>query len=203
MSLADKVRRRLRRGWMNYALRGVGGNDNYQRLELAYKISDPWNLQSDLERFRYERINTIIGRYWPQARSLLEIGCGEGYQSEYLQRLCPDLHGIDVSATAIERAQHRLPQAKFATGDVFSQPWGSEAGRFDLVLGCEVLYYMSDPQRAVDAMTRLGKACLVTIYAPAAHRVGPVLEAIPGVQKDWFGRREAQWLVAFWPGAKP
>ena len=198
MGILSKARKALRRSWMNYALRGVGANDNHQRLELAYRIADPWNMESDLERFRFERTNQIISRQWPQLESILELGCGEGHQSQYLARLCGQLYGADVSATAVERAKSRVPAARFAAGDIFAQPWGREPGRFELVVACEVLYYISDIQRTIDEMNHLGRNCLVTMFAPAIRRVGPFVEAMPGVQKDWFGQAGAQWVVAWW-----
>ncbi|MEP7311038.1 MAG: class I SAM-dependent methyltransferase [Pseudomonadota bacterium] len=202
MKLFKLARKAVRRSWMNYALRGVGGADNHARLELAYRIGDPWNMESDLERFRFERTNAIIQRQWPGLGSILELGCGEGHQSAYLKHCCTDLYGVDVSATAVQRAGLRLPQARFAAGDIFAQPWGGEEGRFDLVVACEVLYYISDIQRTIEAMNHLGKACLVTMFAPAIHRVGPHVEAMRGLGKDWFGNAGAQWVVAWWPSIR-
>src|SRR5690606_12768505 len=43
-----------RRSWMKYALRGVGANDNFERLDLAYSIEDPWNMDSPTEQARFE-----------------------------------------------------------------------------------------------------------------------------------------------------
>ncbi len=198
MSLYGKARKALRRTWMNYALRGVGANDNHSRLDLAYRIGDPWNMESELEQFRFARTNAIIRRHWPGLDSILELGCGEGHQSRHLSGVSKQLYGIDVSATAVERARQRLPAARFAAGDVFAQPWGREAGRFDLVVACEVLYYIADIQRTIDEMNQIGKYCLVTMFAPAIRRVGPFVEAMPDVQKDWFGQAGAQWVVAHW-----
>lgn len=201
MKLVRTMRRSLRRAWMNYALRGVGANDNHSGLDVAYRIGDPWNMDSDLERFRFERTNAIIQSAFAGVQSVLEIGCGEGHQTQYLQRVCPKVYGVDVSATAIERARLRVPSAQFAAGDVFAQPWGRRSGQFDLVVACEVLYYIADVQRTIDEMSHLGKACLVTIFTPAVGRIGPALERIPNLRKDWFGRREAQWVVAWWSGS--
>lgn len=198
MGIYGKARKALRRTWMNYALRGVGANDNHARLDLAYQIADPWNMESELEQFRFARTNGVIARQWPDLGSILEIGCGEGHQSEYLQRCCRELYGVDVSATAVERARRRLPSSSFSAGDVFAQPWGREAGRFDLVVACEVLYYVSDIQRTIEEMNHLGRYCMVTMFAPAIRRVGPFVEAMPGVQKDWFGQAGAQWVVGWW-----
>lgn len=198
MNVYQKTRKALRRAWMNYALRGVGGNDNHARLDLAYRLGDPWNMESELEQFRFQRTNQIIAREWPDAGSILELGCGEGHQSVQLQKVCRQLHGVDVSATAVERARVRAPQSHFAAGDIFAQPWGRESGRFDLVVACEVLYYISDIARTIEEMNQLGKSCLVTMFAPAIRRVGPFVETMPGVRKDWFGQAGAQWVVAYW-----
>jgi 2-polyprenyl-3-methyl-5-hydroxy-6-metoxy-1,4-benzoquinol methylase len=198
MKLFRLARKAVRRTWMNYALRGVGGADNHARLEMAYRLADPWNMESDLERFRFERTNQLVANNFAGTQSLLELGCGEGHQSEYFQRICTEVYGVDVSGTAIGRAQARLPQGRFAAGDIFAQPWGRERGRFDLVVACEVLYYVADIQRTIDEMNFLGKSCFVTIFAPAIRRVGPFIERLPDVRKDWFGAHGAEWVVAFW-----
>jgi len=202
MKIITLTRKAIRRAWMKHALRGVSGADNYSRLDLAYKISDPWNMESDLERMRFERTNEIIARNFPDCDSILEIGCGEGHQTAHLQKLCRKVYGLDVSETAVERARDRVPAAEFAAGDIFAQPWGQQEGRFDLVVACEVLYYISDIRKTVDEMNRLGKSCLVTVFAPGIPRVGPFLEDQAGVRKDWFGGPGAQWVVAYWNNAK-
>lgn len=194
-ALLQKARRR---SWMKYALRGVGGNDNFERLDLAYSIEDPWNMDSPTEQARFERTNAIIEREFGRVGSLLELGCGEGHQSAYLARVADHVHGLDVSAKAVERARLRLPQARFEATDLFGQPWKPEGGRFDLVTACEVLYYMGDIDRSLARMSELGRACLVTAFAPAARRVGPHLERIDGLRKDWFWHGGTVWLAAWW-----
>jgi cyclopropane fatty-acyl-phospholipid synthase-like methyltransferase len=194
-ALLQKVKRRT---WMKYALRGVGPNDNFERLELAYTIEDPWNMDSPGEIARFEATNRIIKREFGHVQSLLEIGCGEGHQSRYLAEAADQLHGLDVSEKAVERARVRVPDGQFAAADLFSQPWQQSTPRFDLVTACEVLYYMSDVERTLARMSELGRHCLVTIFAPAARRVGPHLERIEGLQKDWIWHGGTVWLVCWW-----
>jgi len=55
--LLKKAQRRL---WMKYALRGVGGSDNHSRLDLAYNVEDPWNMDSALEQARFQATNRIV-----------------------------------------------------------------------------------------------------------------------------------------------
>ena len=195
VGLLRKARRRL---WMKYALRGVGGSDNHARLDLAYSVEDPWNMDSALERARFEATNAVIERAFGHVGSVLELGCGEGHQTRWLARISDEQFGVDVSAQAIERARLRLPTARFEATDIFGQPWGDAPGRFDLVTACEVLYYLSDPAATLAQMRRIGRNGLVTFFAPACGRVGPHLDAIPGLQRDWIHSGSTAWLVAWW-----
>ena len=191
--LLKKAQRRL---WMKYALRGVGGSDNHSRLDLAYNVEDPWNMDSALEQARFQATNAIIEKSFGQVGSLLEIGCGEGHQTQYLARLSDRQYGIDVSAHAIARARLRLPDAQFAATDLFNLPWQDQ--RFDLITACEVLYYLSDPAATLQRMRQLGRSGLVTFFAPASGRIGPHLDAIPGLHKDWIYHGGTSWLVGWW-----
>ena len=193
-----KLRKAIRRTWMKYAMRGVGGADNYERLDLAYKLGDPWNMESGLEQARFAATNALVERHFGRVGSLLEIGCGEGHQTQALRRLADEVYGVDVSPTAIERARLRVPDAQFAAADIHQQPWGEERGRFDLVLACEVLYYIKDIPATIERMRHLGRACMVTFFAPALVRVGPHLEGIDGLQKDWMQHQGETWLVCWW-----
>lgn len=188
----------LRRTWMKYALRGVGPNDNFERLDLAYSIEDPWNMNSAGEAARFEATNRIIAREFGELDSVLELGCGEGHQSAYLARVAKRVYGVDVSEKAVERARQRVPGAEFAAADIFSQPWADSVPRFDLVTACEVLYYLSDVEATLARMSELGRNCLVTIFAPAARRVGPQLDRIDGLKKDWIWHGGTVWLVCWW-----
>ena len=194
-TMLRKARRRL---WMKYALRGVGGSDDHARLDLAYSLEDPWNMASALERARFERTNAVIECAFGRPHSILELGCGEGHQTEWFARLGAKPYGVDVSAQAIERARRRVPAASFAATDVFGQPWGDGRDRFGLVTACEVLYYLSDPAATLARMRRLSRNGLVTIFAPACGRIGPHLEAIPGLRKDWIHHGGTAWLVGWW-----
>lgn len=195
---ARLLRKAQRRLWMKYALRGVGGNDNNDRLDLAYRMPDPWNMESALEQARFEATNQVIERAFGRVGSLLEIGCGEGHQTEYFARLSDEQYGIDVSPQAIKRAGIRLPQAHFAAADLSAQPWGEQHYRFDLVTACEVLYYLSDPAATLQRMRHLGRNGLVTLFAPACGRIGPHLEKMPGLHKDWIFHGGTSWLIGWW-----
>lgn len=193
--LFTKAQRRL---WMKYALRGVRGSDNHARLDRAYSVKDPWNMDSPLEHARFEASNRIIERAFGRVGSILELGCGEGHQTGYLARISDEQYGVDVSPHAIDRARVWLPSACFEATDIHGHPWGKQRHRFDLVTACEVLCYLSDPAATLERMCHLGRYGLVTIYAPAATRVALPLERMPGLQKDWIHLGNTACLVGWW-----
>ncbi len=192
----------VRRTWMKYAMRGVAQADAHDRLDLATKVRDPWRMESEQEQFRVAETNRILHRALiapaPRVGSILELGCGEGHQSEHLMSLCDRLTGLDVSPTAIERARKRLPSAELAAGDLFAQPWAGESKRFDVVTAFEVLYYIKDIPKTLETMSRLGRACIVTYFGPAARRVEQPLMAMPILGRDRFSFGETDWVVAWW-----
>jgi|SRR6185503_14352321 len=193
-----RARKLMRRLWMKYAMNGVAGADAHVRLDQAYILEDPWNMECELEKARFGWTNALIRSRFGMLDSLLEVGCGEGHQTLHLQQVAQDVHGIDVSARAVARARARMPAVQFAVGDLFSQPWGNEEGRFDLVTACEVLYYLSDIEASLARMSRLGRHCLVTVFAPAVPRVWPTLRDRIADRRDWFCWGTTLWLAGWW-----
>ena len=196
--LRQKANRVLRRQWLKYTLRNVSNNDNHAGLERIYMMPDPWNLDSPREHARFEATNALITRHFGTVGDLLELGSGEGLQSAYLRRVCRNLHGVEVSPTAVARARRRLPEAHFESGDLFQQDWLRQDRRFDLVVACEVLYYVADLDATLAEMNRLGDACIVSFFAPEAYKLSARLERIGNIQKDWFHFDGVTWLMAWW-----
>ncbi len=198
----EKVKRVLRRKWLQHGLKTVSNNDNHDGLEKIYRITDPWNLDSPREHVRFELTNREIEKRFGKVGRMLEIGCSEGLQSTYLSRLCNSLDGVDVSPTALARAKQRLPNANFYLGDLSQQPWNEETDRYDLVVACEVLYYISDVKKMLQTMNRIGKACFITFFTPEAHKLSDIVDSIPGVEKDWISHANTTWLTASWKNVR-
>jgi 2-polyprenyl-3-methyl-5-hydroxy-6-metoxy-1,4-benzoquinol methylase len=175
-------------------------------LERMYVSEDPWKMASQREQLRFAETNRILreGLIAPAAEveSILEIGCGEGHQSEHLVRLCRQLTGIDVMPTAIARASARVPDVDLIAGDLHAQPWIQNGRTFDIVTACEVLYYLEDIPRMLRAMCRLGRACLVTHVRPST-RVARALSEMPIAGRHVFTDREVAWEMVWWKNSPP
>jgi len=192
-----------KRAWMKVALRGTRFSDNHDRIDLAYKVEDPWLMNTPKERYRFEQTNEIIERAFGDSSSgklgtMLEVGCGEGHQTEYLSRLCENMYGFDVSATAVERAKTRLPHATFAACDMTTQPFLKDE-RFDLVVACEVLYYMEDVPLFLRQMSELGRHCLVTYYdGRGSKQIAARLAELSNTETASFRFEDVTWCAVWW-----
>jgi SAM-dependent methyltransferase len=95
-------------------------------------------------------------------RSILEVGCGEGYMLEALADadLGVELHGVDISGTAIEDARARL--AGRAQLDVVDARDLARDGRqFDMVVMVEVLEHIEQPGEILPILEQLSRKHLL------------------------------------------
>ncbi len=77
-----------------------------------------------------EKLQELLARFAPQAKSVLDVGCGEGY---YLSRVKAESRwGIDISKEAVRYAAVRDRSARFLTATASHLPF--ESGSFDALL---------------------------------------------------------------------
>lgn len=198
MTLLDLVRPRLRDCWTRLALRRVHYADRADRLDLLYRIEDPWQMGSAKEQARFAWTNRLIAARFGPLDTILEVGCGEGHQSQHLSRLCGRLYGFDVSARAVRRARRRCPAARFAAGDPFTFRFADAPPAFDLAVACEVIYYASDVPRFIARLSALGRACLVTYYDGQAPALETHFGDLPDADRDSFRYEHVLWHAVWW-----
>ena len=199
MTMLDRVVvPRLRDYWVRLALRGVHYTDRSDKLDRLYRVEDPWHMDSAQEQARFAWTNRLIAAQFAPLDTILEIGCGEGHQSQHLARLCRQLYGIDVSARAVQRARRRCPEAEFAAGDPFVFGLAGQPSPVDLVVACEVLYYVRDVPRFLARLSQLGQACLVTYYHGQAAALEPHFAALPDCGREQFRFGDTEWQAVWW-----
>jgi len=182
--------------------RGVAfGQDVFQRLygwlgprffsqryfERRYSKPDPWHYQtSPYEQFKYQRTLEILPK--KEFQKILEVGCSEGVFTEKIARMGSEVLGVDISTTALERAQRRcahLKNVRFRQLDILKDEL--EKG-FELVFCAEVLYYLGKRQvlqkicaKIVRSLTDDGYLVLVDAW-PASRRLHRVFQENPQLQ---------------------
>ncbi len=90
-----------------------------------------------------------------RGRTVLDIGCGTGFWTEYYVSRGAVYTGVDIAETSVQRLRERFPAATFLHADV------SEAdlpGTYDIVNVFDVLYHITDDTRFDAALRRLAGA---------------------------------------------
>ncbi|MGF1464878.1 MAG: class I SAM-dependent methyltransferase [Sandaracinaceae bacterium] len=118
--------------------------------------------QALLGRFKAEVVRIVRA---VRPRTLLEVGCGEGYMLEVIAEagLGVSLHGVDVSTRAIEDARERLGgQARLEVLDARDLARAGET--YDLVLMLEVLEHLERPADMLPILASLtGEHVLLSV----------------------------------------
>lgn len=87
--------------------------------QMYQRFDDPWE-QSTRETFASEKaaLKSVVKSLG--IKSAIEIGCGLGFFTRELKKDIPDITGIDISETAIEKAKklHKGAGCKFIASDI-------------------------------------------------------------------------------------
>jgi 2-polyprenyl-3-methyl-5-hydroxy-6-metoxy-1,4-benzoquinol methylase len=105
----------------------------------------------------------------PQASSVLEVGCGDGFLAARLSRRVPRVVAVDVDEPVLQRAKQRFPAAPVAWrhGDILAM---EGMGTFDAVVSNATLHHLPDTRAALACLRGLlmpgGTLALVTFARP-------------------------------------
>lgn len=97
------------------------------------------------------------------AREVLEVGCGEGHLSAILARDGRRVRGVDISPSVIEQARahpdNQAHGAQFELASVYDLTADRDGA--ELVVCCEVLEHLEDPEAALEVLARLARPHLL------------------------------------------
>jgi SAM-dependent methyltransferase len=149
-------------------------------------------------------LEELVGR--SGARALHEVGCGEGHLSMALASRGLDVRASDLSPAAIATAR-RLARARglaidYRVADLYDlEP---EVDGAELVVCCEVLEHVPDPERALAVLGRLARPHVI-ISVPreplwrllnmARGRYWPAFGNTPGHLQHWSTARFVRTLA--------
>lgn len=113
-------------------------------FEKMYQdCEDPWRQSQEAEQ-SYSRSDTVVTIKRLGLKNILEIGCGLGHFTNYLARSCDNIQiaGMDISATAIQKAAAKYPHLEFFQGnvkdiDIILKPRG-----VDTIIFSEIMWYI-------------------------------------------------------------
>ena len=105
--------------------------------------------------------------------SVLEIGCGEGhllnrvYHLGYRGRLA----GLDIAHSVVRQARDESPKSiEVIQASAYDLPCADRS--WDMVIACEVLEHLEDPERALAELRRVCRSgCLISVPREPVWRV--------------------------------
>ena len=105
-------------------------------------------------RARNELILWAIGKYFPEARRIMEIGSGTGFVLSGIRSAFPavELHGSEIFSAGLAFAAPRVPSATLYQMDARHIPFREH---FDVIGAFDVLEHIDDDASALD---EIGKA---------------------------------------------
>jgi len=129
---------------------------------------------SDYDRFRYRtegHILRCLDGIELKGRRLLEIGLGQGADSEQLIRRGAVWSGLDLTPESVARVKARLtlrqlPHESISQGSVLKMPYADAS--FDIVFSHGVLHHVPDilsAQRELHRVLKPGGELIVMLYA--------------------------------------
>jgi SAM-dependent methyltransferase len=152
---------------------------------LYAREEDPWDFAtSEYERDKYRHTLDVLGdRRFDRA---LEVGCSIGVFTAQLAPRCEALLALDISEPAVEAARGRTRRMEQVTVEQRSLPEEMPAGRFDLIVCSEVLYYL-DPPAFAAMLDRLHGTVLAVHWRHPTQTYPLSGDAVHGALTERFG----------------
>lgn len=120
--------------------------------ELVKAYIEPARVESYMYVVRY-----VLSKSY--GNKVIDIGFGSG---DFLRLLVEnanernfEIHGIDYSESAVQRASKLIPSGHFRTGDVYTLPYASDS--FDQVFCIQTLEHLKDAESVLMEMDRVCK----------------------------------------------
>ena len=156
-------------------------SDLYNRRYTGdYMDTDAYSLWAH-EGLTTRQVVDILKSVKSKPRQILDYGCGVGAWMNLLSGFFPDaqIHGVDISSTAIEKAKIKFPNHHFACFNGVTAPFSD--GQFDLIFSYHVLEHVSDLDAGIQDIGRmLRPGGYAVIIFPCGNK-GSVLDVVMGL----------------------
>ena len=145
-------------------------SSNFDRRQAAF-----WRTKSNprpydhpvVEAFARQRIRFV--RRWlgtDRIRTILDVGCGDGFGTHYAQALAAIVCGCDQSRSML--TTNPAPNRRLCQASAYALPYRDRS--FDLVMSWELLHHTAHPVDVMKEMARVSKK-YVLVFEPNALNI--------------------------------
>ena len=93
--------------------------EEWDKFFKQHPTGGPWDYRNKQYRYNDDHLVDFIKYYnFEKNEKVLDSGCADGRNAEYLINEGFEVTGVDFSQTVIERTKMRLPKGKFLVGDI-------------------------------------------------------------------------------------
>ena len=114
-------------------------------FDLMYrKFADPWKCVADSTSLDSDVLYALLQHISGDINTALDVGCGLGALTARIRTAVEpaEVNAIDVSQTAIEKAQRLHPGVHFRVHDLLKGSWDCLPHHVDLITMAEVCWYI-------------------------------------------------------------
>lgn len=103
------------------------------------------------------------------AKTILDLGCGNGFCSGVLNSKGYEISGCDFSQSGIDLARKQFPGVNFFQQDVAQELPVDHAGKYDAVISTEVIEHLLLPRKLIENAVRALKPGGILILSAPYH----------------------------------
>ena len=132
------------------------GNSIYQFRAFPSLLNNLENDPDVMVHQQLARLRFFEEQMTGDLNSVLEFGCGFGFNCNYLQQLpgVAKVAGLDLSEGVINLARQRYPRVDFLVADACDPLLKIPPGEWNYVVACEVLEHVPDMEAFVENIRR-------------------------------------------------
>lgn len=139
----------------------VGDFEKMYSLEISNNF-DSWH-ERDLRMLRKQISLSVIDQY--NSKNILELGCGKGTLTQYFKKKNNHVTAIDISETAIKRAENSYPDINFICTPIYEYVSTIES-KFDLTIIMGTLAYIEKWEEVIQKLSKNTEYLYIAEFIP-------------------------------------